>query len=137
MELSFSKRDDLMMEEIPTMAGTAIDNLTGKWLNTDRNSGQIAEIDIRRDGDDFYMRAFGAGKEAGETIDWGETKCELFSSSLQNSNVEGYTAHYDLGYQETQIAANVKYGILVIQTYNSFKDDSGRRNYFKREFFHL
>ena len=34
------------------------------------------------------------------------------------------------------IAANLKYGVLVIQSYNSFKDGSDRPEYFIREFFH-
>jgi hypothetical protein len=37
---------------------------------------------------------------------------------------------------ETQIAANLKYGVLVIQSYNTFRDGSGRPAYFSREFFH-
>jgi len=37
---------------------------------------------------------------------------------------------------ETQVAANLKYGVLVIQSYNRFRDDSGRPSYFTREFFH-
>jgi hypothetical protein len=37
---------------------------------------------------------------------------------------------------QTHLAANLKYGVLVIQSYNRFLDDSGRRPYFTREFFH-
>ena len=37
---------------------------------------------------------------------------------------------------QTQIAANLKYGVLVIQSYNTFRDGSGRPDYFVREFFH-
>jgi hypothetical protein len=50
--------------------------------------------------------------------------------------VTGFEAHCDLGFMETHLAANVKYGVLVIQTYNAFKDGTGRGCYFTREFFH-
>ena len=36
----------------------------------------------------------------------------------------------------TILAAYAKQGILVLDTFNTFTDASGRSNYFSREFFH-
>jgi hypothetical protein len=80
------------------------------------------------------LRAFGAGERSPR--DWGETAALPHVSSLSSREVSGFTAHYDFGFMETQIAANIKYGTLVIQSYNSFRDGSGRPAYFNREFFY-
>ena len=49
--------------------------------------------------------------------------------------ITGLTADYDFGFMKTRLAGNINYGILVIQSYNEFCDDSGRPAYFTREFF--
>jgi hypothetical protein len=43
---------------------------------------------------------------------------------------------YDFGFLVTILAAYAKQGILVLDTFNTFTDSSGRSNYFSREFFH-
>jgi hypothetical protein len=53
-----------------------------------------------------------------------------------STEVAGFHAHYDVGAVTTRIAANVKLGVLVLQTYTSFRDDSGRLSHYAREFFH-
>ena len=47
-----------------------------------------------------------------------------------------FSAVYDFGFMETLLAAYMKGGILVLDTFNAFKDSSGRASYFTREFFH-
>jgi hypothetical protein len=47
-----------------------------------------------------------------------------------------FTARYDFGFMETTLAVYMKGGILVLDSFNSFKDSSGRCDYFTREFYH-
>jgi hypothetical protein len=47
-----------------------------------------------------------------------------------------FRATYDFGFLETRLEANLSLGLLVIANLNTFRDDSGRSNYFSREFFY-
>lgn len=108
--------------------------LLGTWYNTNSHSGEIAKLDLLERGDRLLLHAQGADEDA--PIDWGEAIATPFVSEPGSSEVTGFEAHYDFGFMETNIAANIKYGVLVIQSYNRFTDDSGRGSYFTREFFH-
>jgi hypothetical protein len=106
----------------------------GTWLNCDLRTGEIRSLTlVERDGG-LVLRAFAAGDS--DPIDWGETPATPYVSSLPSRAVSGFEARYDFTFAETHLAANIKYGVLVIQCYNRFLDGSGRPSYFTREFFH-
>src|SRR5204863_9677124 len=75
------------------------------------------------------------GANVPEPIDWGETLATPYVDRIGSSVITGLTADYDFGFMKTRLAGNIKYGVLVIQSYNEFCDDSGRPAYFTREFF--
>lgn len=52
------------------------------------------------------------------------------------TDVVGFLVSYEIGPVRTEFAANVKQGILVIQSYTSFSDGSGRVPHYAREFFY-
>jgi hypothetical protein len=117
------------------MAGALdLSNAVGSWVNAFRPTGEIARLDIMQRGDGLALKIFGAGEP--DPIPWPETTAIPFVSALGSRELTGFEAHCDLGFMETHLAANLKYGTLVIQSYNRFKDGSGRARYFNREFFH-
>ena len=107
--------------------------LEGVWFNTDPGTGEIAKVVISVRGGAVSIRAFGA--EPSGLIDWGEAPATPYVDRIGSSLVTGFLAEYDFGFMKTRLATNVKYGVLVIQSYNKFSDDSGRPAYFTREFF--
>jgi hypothetical protein len=108
-------------------------HLAGTWFNTDPHTGEIAKVIVSvRDGE-ITVRAFGAAET--EPVDWGEAPATPYVDRIGSSQVTGFLAQYHFGFMQTQLATNVKYGVLVIQSYNRFTDDSGRPPYFTREFF--
>jgi hypothetical protein len=108
--------------------------LEGVWFNTDPGTGEIAKVVITVRNGTASIRAFGA--DTSGLIEWGETPVTPYVDRIGSSLVTGFFAEYDFGFMKTRLAANVKYGVLVIQTYNEFSDDSGRPPYFTgREFF--
>ena len=69
--------------------------------------------------------------------------CDLFElyrafekSDVRNTWRADSGAVYDLGYADVHLQANIKGGVLVVATFNSIKDDSGRSSYFMREFYY-
>lgn len=106
----------------------------GTWFNCNPRTGEIVRLVLAERGDGLRLRCFGA--DDADPIDWGETPAQPHVSALDSREVTGFTARYEFGFMETQIAANIKYGVLVIQSYNRFLDGSRRPPYFTREFFH-
>jgi hypothetical protein len=47
-----------------------------------------------------------------------------------------FFAVYDFDFMRMFLAANMNKGLLIIASYNTFRDGSGRSNYFSREFFY-
>ena len=131
-KLAYSKKDDLATK-FHHEWGTNIEALTGEWTNVNHTTGQISRIKVISKDDKIYMHCYGK-LEQGEQ-DWGETSCELFSDNVNSPTIEGFMASYDLGFIQVKIAGNIKYGTMVIQSYNIFKDGSNRNNYMSREFF--
>jgi hypothetical protein len=112
--------------ELPT-------GLEGTWFNCDPMTGEIRKMVLVPRGGAIVLRAFGANQP--ELNDWGETPAKVYVERIGSSVITGLTADYDFGFMTTQLAGNVKYGVLVIQSYNEFSDESGRPAYFTREFF--
>ena len=107
--------------------------LLGTWLNTNPVTDHICRMVILERGGRLIIHAYGA--DLPEPIDWGEIEATPYTSG-KSLEAGGFHAAYDFGEIETHLASNQKLGILVIQSYTSFKDGSGRQSYFTREFFH-
>jgi hypothetical protein len=107
--------------------------LLGTWVNAKRDTDHVARVVVTERDDALLVRLFGSS--ADELVDWGETEATPFAFT-GTTEVAGFHARYELGAARVEIAANEKMGILVIQTYTSFKDGSGRLSQFSREFFY-
>jgi len=130
--LQFTKKDDIAAEFYHEW-GIETDALQGKWKNVNLLTGQISRFSIKILDDKLLLNCFGK-VENGE-MDWGLVTGELFSSKVISKEIEGFVANYDFGFMETRVVGNVKYGVITIQSYNTFKDGSSRNNYISREFF--
>jgi hypothetical protein len=103
--------------------------LEGSWRNTNDASRGIPRIDIAK-GEPMTIRAWGAGGH-----DWGSVIAPIFTDALDSKEGMAFNALFDLGYADVHMQANIKGGVLVVATFNRFKDDSGRSSYFMREFY--
>jgi len=122
-------------EHVPAGDGTVDPTpLAGTWLNTDKATRGIAKMILTNRGGVLLVHAYGAC--APSLCDWGEVEGAAFSSSVSSSEGMAFTATYDFGFMETSLAVYLKGGILVLDSFNTFKDGSGRASYFSREFFH-
>lgn len=104
--------------------------LTGSWHNTNAASRGIPRIDVEAHGSAVRVRAFGAPAH-----DWGFVDAPVFAASIDDGEAMAFSCVFDLGYADVHMQANLKGGVLVVATFNRFKDDSGRSNYFLREFY--
>ena len=130
--LACSKKDDIVSEFYHEW-GTEIETLLGEWINVNPKTGQIVRLKVLPKEEGIELHCYGK-LEQGEN-DWGIAPCELFSDNVGSPVLEGFICNYDLGFIKINIVGNIKYGVIVIQSYNTFKDGSNRNNYMSREFF--
>jgi hypothetical protein len=109
--------------------------LLGHWINTNSITPGIARVIISGGGRDVSIRVFAA---SGPTPrEWGDADVEVvYSAGVQSPAAMAFVARYDFGFVETRLEANLSLGLLVIAAFNTFRDGSGRSNYFAREFFY-
>lgn len=107
--------------------------LLGEWFTTNPATLYLAKLHITRQEDQLLFRGYGAGDDG--LIDWGTVPATPFASGT-TEKAGGFLANYALDGIETQLAANYKLGVMVIQSYTTYQDGSGRAPHFGREFFH-
>jgi hypothetical protein len=132
--LKFSRANDILGAGVSESPHPVLTELVGSWFNTNPATGEIARLMISEREGGLLLDIEGAGRT--DSIAWPETPAIPFVASLNSAEVTGFEAHCDFGFMETHLAANIKHGVLVLQSYNRFKDGSGRGAYFTREFFH-
>lgn len=112
------------------------DKLTGRWVNTNRETGGIAECVIAQDGEQFTVRVVGAGAEG--PIDWPVTSAKTLANLEEEAGQRAVALApiFDLGFMTAETYIRVNKGVLVIVLFNTFRDGSGRSNYLNREFFY-
>jgi len=131
-DLSFTKTDDLQGRD-GTFESMDLSSFTGAWTNTKEGSGQLPKVELRALNGELFFRAFGAGEN--ELIDYGEAKCDVFAENTYKGIAMAFITGFQFNDIDVEISANVKLGVLVIQTYTKFRDGSNRLNYYAREFY--
>lgn len=132
--LKFSRANDILGAGLSVSPPPMLADVVGTWLNTNPTTGEIARLEISEREGGLRLNIEGAG--APDRIAWPEIAAVPYVANLKSAEITGFEAHCDLGFMETHLAANIKHGVLVMQSYNRFKDGSGRGAYFTREFFH-
>jgi len=129
------RAEDRLPEEAKPPGGVLdTEELTGRWLATDHQAAGVVRLELSRRDGALFVRAFGAN--GAQPYDWGEIEAMPYGSSVVATEAMAFSAIYDFGFLVTILAAYAKQGILVLDTFNTFTDSSGRSNYFSREFFH-
>jgi hypothetical protein len=108
--------------------------LVGDWVNTDRATRGIVRLVLSSLDGEFKVQAFGACQP--KACDWGVVKGEIYSEGVHSELAVGFQAFYEFQFMETMLAAYLNKRILVVDSYNTFKDGSGRSSYFSRDHFH-
>jgi hypothetical protein len=133
----FKQNRDLDQALLDADSGTlTAGRLTGRWLNTDRNTRGLSEIRIAHDAERFTVGATGVG--ADRPIEWQAKTVKALANLEEEAGQRGIAlaADFDFGYMFSQTYLRINKGVLVIVLFNTFRDDSGRTDYVTREFFY-
>ncbi len=111
----------------------SLSSYLGTWSNANARSPGLAQITCSARTGRLMVRAYGARAEGPE--DWGEAQdVVVFAPGAASDTGTGFCARYEFPFMLTRLQANIKGGVMVTVTYNTFNDGSGRRPYFMREF---
>jgi hypothetical protein len=120
--------------EATAAASLDLSVLLGDWRNTNAEGG-ISRIVCELAGD-ARMTIHCYANFGREIRDWGNADAPVFALTFDGRQAGAFSAVYDFGFEEVRLQANVKLGVLVVASFNRFRDESGRSNYFGREFFY-
>jgi len=110
-----------------------ISNLVGVWINSNPDTNGIARMEFAEVDGKPSVRVDAIGPDG--LIDWGAATVKLCAASPASRSTAGFTCTYDFGFAETQLQAMIMKGLIVLAQVHKFKDDSGRMDYFVREYF--
>jgi hypothetical protein len=133
--LEYVRAEDQLPDQVSAPGGSLDPTaLVGTWFAADQLATGVVRLELRDCDDVLLVRAFGADPD--EPRDWGEIDALHYGACVTATNSMAFTAKYDFGFLVTILAAYTHQGMLVLDTFNTFTDSSGRANYFSREFFH-
>jgi hypothetical protein len=107
----------------------------GHWRNTNPQSSRIRELTIQAAEGAFTIQIWGAVGDA--RVDWGVRRAQAFACIEENAvPAASLFATYDFGFMTMELQLRLNKGILPLMSFSRFRDDSGRSNYYTREFFY-
>jgi hypothetical protein len=121
-------------ERMEAAAPVAPEPLLGTWLNTNGTSQGIIKAVLTVEDGEVMLQIFAAGVP--DVCDWGKAGADIFATDAASTEAMAFSAFYDFGFLETRLQGHVRQGVLIIAKFDQFKDNSGRSNYFSKEFFY-
>jgi hypothetical protein len=109
--------------------------LPGLWLNSNPETSGIARMVMSEAGGRLSLQVYAVAPDG--LVDWGTADVEVFSSSPSSRAAAGFVCRYDFGFAEALLQAMLLKGLMVLAQTHTFKDGSGRVDYFVREYFAL
>jgi hypothetical protein len=103
-------------------------DLAGDWKNPDPKGG-LTRIVVSKGASDnaWQIQAWGACSPT--DCDWGRIDLQMLGDAPNDKTGKYGFAHWDHKFADTFITLRITKGILVVETYDFFKDGSGRANY--------
>jgi hypothetical protein len=120
----------LLLLLIATGGLASINQFAGSWTNVDPNTRGITRLDIAAEG--TFAKVQGWGKCHPTDCDWGTVQAQAFASSVSSdlaSGADTLIAVFDAGFSETTLVIKPAGNRLNVDSYDRFKDNSGRSNY--------
>jgi hypothetical protein len=116
----------------PTEPKLDLTSLIGTWCNCDPNTRGIVKIELSEKAGSLLVHVYGACHPT--PCDWGVVSGIAYAESVVDNDAIAFTAPYDHGFSERILTGHIDCGSLVIETFSTFKDGSGRSNYYSRAY---
>jgi hypothetical protein len=128
--MKFAQISDQVETQNADISRTA---LLGTWINSNLDTNSIARVRIYETDGKLQLQVFAIGPNG--LIDWGPAPAQVFAGGPASHAGAGFICNYDFGFAEAHLQAMIMKGLLVLAQFHLFKDDSGRSDYFLREYY--
>lgn len=133
--MQFAQIYDRVEIDAGTVGPIDISALIGTWINSNPETTGITRLFVTEAAGKPMLEVQAIGPDG--LINWGTTEVKVFAASPTSRVGTGFTCLYDFGFAETLLQGMILKGLTVLSQFHSFKDDSGRVDYFLREYFAL
>jgi hypothetical protein len=130
---AFAQLNDQVEPDPITIDDISRKSLLGHWINSNPDTNSIARVNVTESNNRLQLQVFAVGPDG--LIDWGTAAADVFAAGPASRASAGFTCTYDFGFAEARFQGMIMKGLLVLAQFHIFKDDSGRANYFLREYF--
>jgi hypothetical protein len=112
------------------------EKLSGRWVNTNRETRGVAEIVVAQEDGRFAVRVKGVGE--GGLVEWPRCEPRVLANLEEEAGQRAVAlaCDFDFPFMRAATHLRVNKGVLVIVLFVTFRDGSGRADYVNREFFH-
>lgn len=107
-------------------------NLVGVWCSCNKKTRGIVKVVVKSSGNALKIRVYGACTPS--PCDWGAVSGIAYASSVTSKTAIAFSAKYKFGFKDAIVTGHLDNGTLILETYNKFKDGSGRSAYYSREY---
>ena len=107
-----------------------LSDLVGSWHACDQDTRGVVRVELGRKGSDLTVQVFGACSPT--PCDWGVVTGIAYAESVSDTRAIAFSAYYDPGFKDAIVTGLLDQGSLILETFNRFKDGSGRSNYYSR-----
>lgn len=120
------------------LAGSAFaapQDYIGTWVNKKASTRGVTRFVVKQVGtNDLSVQVF--GKCHPTDCDWGSTALTTYGDGIQDASGTHGTAAYDQGFSRSLLIFDrASQELLMLQGFTQFTDNSGRQNYYQREYF--
>ena len=132
---SMKTEEELEVEGSRRRGGTITsESLLGTWVNTNSATRGIVKVVLTASDGKVVLKVFGSCDP--DPYDWGEVNASIFASDIHSNEATAWSAFCEFGFMDIHLQAHIRQGVLIIAKFDRFKDESGRVNYFSKEFFY-
>jgi hypothetical protein len=108
----------------------SLNNLIGKWNNCDRQTRGLVSVVLTALGTVLKVECFGSCVPT--PCKWGVVTGTAYAENVSATPAIAFSAMYDFRFKATIVTGHLDHGCLVVETFDTFKDGSGRSNYYSR-----
>jgi hypothetical protein len=109
-----------------------VSRLVGTWFGIKLDENRIAKLVITEENGRLLIHPYGSPDS--EFPDWGETEATPHVDS-GSTTATGFQAHCRLGGVRVEFVVVENQGVLLVQNFTSFHDDSGRTSEFGKAYY--
>ncbi len=102
-------------------------DFVGNWVNVDSDTRGITRLNIASGSGSPTIEGFGSCSPT--DCKWGSTALNLLAHNVSDDNFEWGIAVWDFGFAELTLTLRLEGDQLVAESFDVFKDNSGRSNY--------